>query len=163
MRSAVYPGSFDPPTNGHMDLIARASRLYDKVVVALGRNSIKNPLFSVEDRRRMLEEECARFGNVSVEVFDGLLVDFCRAQRIEVILRGMRAISDFEKEFQMALTNRTLEPGVETVFLPTSADLMFVSSSIVREIARLGGDVSRLVPDSVARKLAARLSAGVDI
>lgn len=163
MKSAIYPGSFDPPTHGHVDLIRRAARMFDQVIVALGRNALKNPAFTIEERCEMLVELCEEIPNVRIEVFDGLLVNFARSRGIDVVVRGMRAISDFEKEFQMALTNRTLSPEIETVFLPTSADLMFVSSSIVKEIARLGGDVSRLVPEPVMRRLTAKLAAGVEM
>lgn len=160
MRVAIYPGSFDPPTNGHLDLIRRASLLYDQVIVAVGKNSLKATMFTAEERCSMLSDLCNGLSNVSVESFENLLVEFAAQKGAGVILRGMRAISDFEKEFQMALTNRTLAPKLETVFLPTSADLMFVSSSIVKEVSRLGGDVDKLVPSLVAQRLKERLAGG---
>lgn len=153
MGIAVYPGTFDPPTLGHVDIIRRAAGLFQQVIIAVGANPTKRPLFDLADREAMLQEIAAEFRNVDVEVFSGLLVDFAREKHASVVIRGLRAISDFENEFQMALANRTLAPDVETIFLMTSADVMFVSSSIVKEIARLGGDVSKLVPEPVARRL----------
>ncbi|MEW5882782.1 MAG: pantetheine-phosphate adenylyltransferase [Armatimonadota bacterium] len=156
MGIAVYPGTFDPPTLGHVDIIRRAAGLFDRVIIAVGANPTKRPLFGLEDRLAMLEEIAAEFENVDVEPFSGLLVEFAREKRASVVIRGLRAVSDFENEFQMALANRTLAPDVETIFLMTSADVMFVSSSIVKEIARLGGDVRKLVPEPVARRLQQR-------
>lgn len=153
MGIAVYPGSFDPPTLGHVDIIRRAAGLFEKVVIAVGANPTKQPLFELNDRLAMLREITEHLENVEVEPFSGLLVDFARTKGASVVIRGLRAVSDFENEFQMALANRMLEPDVETVFLMTSADVMFVSSSIVKEIARLGGDVRKLVPEPVARRL----------
>lgn len=153
MGIAVYPGSFDPPTLGHVDIIRRAAGLFEKVVIAVGANPTKQPLFELNDRLAMLREITEHLENVAVEPFSGLLVDFARAKGASVVIRGLRAVSDFENEFQMALANRMLAPDVETVFLMTSADVMFVSSSIVKEIARLGGDVRKLVPEPVARRL----------
>ncbi|MBA3727585.1 MAG: pantetheine-phosphate adenylyltransferase [Armatimonadetes bacterium] len=154
MRIAVYPGSFDPPTNGHVDIISRASKLFDTLVVAVGGNSSKNLLFSVENRLEMLEEICIGLDNVSIQSFTGLLVEFAHNSNASVLVRGLRAMSDFENEFQMALTNRKLAPNLETVFLMTSAENMFVSSSIVKEVAALGGDIRDLVPAPVERRLA---------
>lgn len=153
MGIAIYPGTFDPPTLGHVDIIRRAAGLFDQVVIAVGANPTKQPLFALDERLAMLREIAAEFANVEVAPFSGLLVDFARERRAAVVVRGLRAVSDFENEFQMALANRTLAPDVETVFLMTSADVMFVSSSIVKEIARLGGDVRKLVPEPVARRL----------
>ena len=152
MRVAVYPGSFDPPTNGHLDIIRRASELCDRLIVGLGANSAKNALFTLKDRIEMLNE-LQLPSNVEVLSFDGLLVDFAKKHGATTIIRGLRALSDFENEFQMALANRSLAPGIETVFLVTSSEHMFVSSSIVKEVAGLGGDVSHMVPGPVARRL----------
>ncbi|GIV02987.1 MAG: phosphopantetheine adenylyltransferase [Fimbriimonadales bacterium] len=153
MKKAVYPGSFDPPTLGHVDILRRAASLFDEVVVAVGANTAKKPMFSLEERVAMLQEIVAELPNVQVLPFDGLLVNFATQHDASAVIRGLRAVSDFENEFQMALANRTLAPNLETVFLMTSAEVMFVSSSIVKEIASLGGDVSGLVPKNVAARL----------
>jgi len=150
---AIYPGSFDPVTNGHLDLIARAANIFDHLVVAILRNSQKNPLFTVEERVAMLSEGTAEFGNVSVSTFDGLLVDFAREQRAHAVVRGIRAISDYEYEFQMALMNRRLSPDVETIFLMPDAKYSFVSSRLVKEVFRLGGSVDGLVPKFVIERM----------
>jgi len=150
---AIYPGSFDPVTNGHLDLIARAAKIFDHLVVAILRNSQKNPLFTVEERVAMLSEGTAEFGNVSVSTFDGLLVDFAREQRAHAVVRGIRAISDYEYEFQMALMNRRLSPDVETIFLMPDAKYSFVSSRLVKEVFRLGGSVEGLVPKFVIERM----------
>ncbi len=150
---AIYPGSFDPLTNGHLDLIARAAKIFDHLVVAILRNSSKNPLFTVEERVAMLSEGTAEFGNVSVSTFDGLLVDFAREQRAHAVVRGIRAISDYEYEFQMALMNRRLSPDVETIFLMPDAKYSFVSSRLVKEVFRLGGSVDGLVPRFVIERM----------
>jgi pantetheine-phosphate adenylyltransferase len=150
---AIYPGSFDPLTNGHLDLIARAAKIFDHLVVAILRNSSKNPLFSVEERVAMLSEGTAEFNNVSVSTFDGLLVDFAREQRAHAVVRGIRAISDYEYEFQMALMNRRLSPDVETIFLMPDAKYSFVSSRLVKEVFRLGGSVDGLVPRFVVERM----------
>lgn len=147
MNIAVYPGSFDPCTNGHLDVIARASKLFKKVIVAVLVNSAKSPLFTVEERIQMLQAVTGQFENVEILSFSGLLVDFMKQNNAKIILKGIRAVSDFEYEFQMALTNRTLYPDLETLFLHTSKDYMFLSSSIVKEIARYGGNLTGLVPD----------------
>jgi pantetheine-phosphate adenylyltransferase len=152
MKVALYPGSFDPPTNGHVDIIRRAADRCERLIVAVGANSAKNPMFSLADRLDMLEE-LALPSNVEVLSFDGLLVDFAKKHGATTIIRGLRALSDFDNEFQMALANRTLAPAVETVFLVTTAEHMFLSSSIVKEVAQLGGDVSHMVPGPVARRL----------
>lgn len=150
---AIYPGSFDPVTNGHLDLIARAAKIFDHLVVAILRNSSKNPLFSVEERVAMLSEGIAEFSNVSVSTFDGLLVDYAREQRAHAVVRGIRAISDYEYEFQMALMNRRLSPDVETIFLMPDAKYSFVSSRLVKEVFRLGGSVDGLVPRFVIERM----------
>jgi pantetheine-phosphate adenylyltransferase len=150
---AIYPGSFDPLTNGHLDLIARAAKIFDHLVVAILRNSSKNPLFTVEERVAMLTEGTAEFENVSVSTFDGLLVDFAREQRAHAVVRGIRAISDYEFEFQMALMNRRLAPDVETIFMMPDAKYSFVSSRLVKEVFRLGGSVDGLVPKFVVERM----------
>ena len=150
---AIYPGSFDPLTNGHLDLIARAAKIFDHLVVAILRNSSKNPLFSVEERVAMLTEGTSEFENVSVATFDGLLVDFAQEQRAQAVVRGIRAISDYEYEFQMALMNRRLAPDVETIFLMPDAKYSFVSSRLVKEVFRLGGSVDGLVPKFVVERM----------
>lgn len=152
-RIAVYPGSFDPVTNGHLDVIERASRLFDRVVVAVGRNAGKSALFTADERVAMLRESCSGLANVEAVAFGGMLVEFARSQGASVLIKGLRAISDFEYEFQMALANRHLAPDIETMFLMTSAEYQFLSSSIVKEIARVGGDVSPLVPPAAGRRL----------
>lgn len=153
MKVAIYPGSFDPVTNGHIDVIERAAGLFDKVIVAVIRNPEKKPQFSLEKRVDMLEKSLARYNNVSVESFDGLLVNYVRKKGANVIVRGLRAVSDFDYEFQMALTNRKMAPEIETVFFMTDYKYSYLSSSFVRQIARLGGDISELVPGPVAEKL----------
>jgi pantetheine-phosphate adenylyltransferase len=153
VSTAVYPGSFDPPTSGHVDIVARASRIFDTLIVAIGLNSAKSTLFSPEERLEMLRDVSAPYPNVIVETFTGLLVEFAQKKQADALVRGLRAVSDFENEFQMALTNRKLAPDLETVFLMTSAENMFVSSSIVKEVAALGGDVRGLVPAQVELEL----------
>ena len=155
-RTAIYPGSFDPPTRGHEDLIRRSLRLADRVIVAVATNSAKQPLFSIDERLAMLRAAVPDEPNVSFEAFDGLLADFAVRVGATLIVRGLRAVSDFEYEFQMALMNRRLHPSLETVFLVPAVDLTYLSSSLVREVARYGGDVSGLVPASVADALTAR-------
>ncbi len=157
MRRAVCPGSFDPVTLGHLDIIGRASMLYDEVVVAVGLNASKNRLFSFEERRQMLGEVTADYPNVTVDSFDGLIVDFCKSRGIQVIVKGLRAISDFDYELQMAQMNHGLQ-GVETMFMTTNPLFSFLSSSLVKEVATYGGDVSGLLPDAVHRRLVARLA-----
>jgi pantetheine-phosphate adenylyltransferase len=159
VHKAVCPGSFDPVTNGHLDIVARASKLYDEVTVAIGRNDAKRCLFTVEERIEMVRETTARYGNVVVEAFDGLLVDFCKAHDIPVIVKGLRAVSDFDYELQMAQMNHGLG-GVETLFLSTNPLYSFLSSSLVKEVATYGGDVSGLVPESVLRRLTQRITQG---
>ena len=156
MRRAVCPGSFDPVTLGHLDIIGRASALYDEVVVAVGLNASKKRLFPLEERTAMLTEATAAYGNVRVDSFDGLIVDFCKAHDIQVIVKGLRAISDFDYELQMAQMNHGLQ-GVETMFMTTNPLYSFLSSSLVKEVATYGGDVSGLVPEAVHRRLIDRL------
>jgi len=157
---AIYPGSFDPITNGHLDLIERASALFDKLIVAILRNDEKQALFSVEERTDMLTEVIRRFPNVEVASFDGLLVDYAAQCGASVILRGIRAVSDYEYELQMALMNRRLRPEIETVFLMAGEAHSFVSSRLVKEVIRLGGNISGLVPPSVEGRLRKRLLGG---
>jgi pantetheine-phosphate adenylyltransferase len=152
-RKAIYPGSFDPPTNGHLDLIERGSKIFDELIVAILRNPEKDPLFSVNERRQMLESMTGGFDNVSVDTFHGLTVDYALRVEAQAILRGIRAISDYEYELQMALMNRKLQPGLETVFMMPAAKYSYLSSRLVREVAQLGGPVDCLVPDLVVQKL----------
>ncbi len=155
VRRAVCPGSFDPVTNGHLDIIGRAAALYDKVVVALFINESKSSMFSLQERREMLLEATAEYPNVRVDSFHGLVVDYCKANDIPVIVKGMRAVSDFDYELQMAQMNRGLA-GVDTLFMPTNPEYSFLASSLVKEIAKWGGDVSSLVPPLVLKRLADR-------
>ena len=157
-RTAIYPGSFDPPTRGHEDRIRRSLRLADRVIVAIATNSAKQPLFSVEERLGMLRASVPDEPRVAFETFDGLLAEFAGRVGATMIVRGLRAVSDFEYEFQMALMNRQLHPSLETVFLVPAVDLTYLSSSLVREVARYGGDVSALVHPSVADALRARFA-----
>jgi pantetheine-phosphate adenylyltransferase len=156
VRRAVCPGSFDPVTNGHIDIISRASTLFDEVVVAVGVNASKRRLFSADERMEMLTETCAGYPNVTVDCFDGLLTDFCRDHDIRAIVKGLRAVSDFDYELQMAQMNSSLA-DIETVFVPTSPEYSFLASSLVKEVAAFGGDVSSLVPALVLERLTARL------
>ncbi len=155
---AIYPGSFDPLTNGHMDLIARGCRLADRLIIAILRNTQKEPLFSVEERSEMIREATGEWDNVEVDSFDGLLVDYARRRGANAILRGIRAISDYESELQMALINRRLRPETETIFLMASEENSFISSRMVKEIITLRGDVSSFVPVPVLARLRARFS-----
>src|SRR5215813_9431956 len=150
---AIYPGSFDPLTNGHLDLIERGSKIFDELIVAILRNSEKDPLFTIGERTEMLEHMSRRFENVRVESFEGLLVDYAMQKRAKAVLRGIRAISDYEYELQMALMNRKLEPQLETVFMMPAEAYSYLSSRLVKEIFRLGGSVRGLVPDLVEQKL----------
>src|SRR5277367_6322001 len=156
-RKAIYPGSFDPPTNGHLDLIERGSKIFDELIVAILRNPEKDPLFSVNERRQMLESMTGGFDNVSVDTFHGLTVDYALRVEAQAILRGIRAISDYEYELQMALMNRKLQPGLETVFMMPAARYSYLSSRLVREVAQLGGPVDCLVPELVAQKLCEKM------
>jgi len=154
---AIYPGSFDPITNGHVDLIARGSRVVDRLIVAVLKNESKQALFSVEERLEMVREVARPFANVEVESFDGLLVGYAASRGANLILRGIRAISDYEYELQMALMNRRLRPELETAFLMAGEGYSYLSSHLVKEVASLGGDISGLVPPAVEAKLKARL------
>jgi pantetheine-phosphate adenylyltransferase len=155
--TAIYPGSFDPPTNGHLDLIHRGSHIFDQLIVAILRNPDKAPLFSVGDRKRMLEELTADIKNVSVETFDGLTVEFAEKVNAGAMLRGIRALSDYEYELQIAMMNRKLSPELETVFMMPAEQYSYLSSRLVREAAKLGGDVSTLVPELVEQRLKEKL------
>jgi len=153
MRRAIYPGSFDPVTNGHLDVIERARKLFDEVVVAVAHNDEKQPLFSLKDRLDLLRETAGNIDNVRIAEFEGLLVEFATKEEAGAVIRGLRAVSDFEFEFQMALMNRKLDAAVETIFLMPKEEYTYLSSRIVKEIARLGGDVSGFVPACVANAL----------
>ena len=157
---ALYPGTFDPPTNGHVDLIQRGAKIFDQLTVAILVNPVKNPLFTVEERVEMLQEVATAIGNVTVATFDGMMVDFARQQGATAVLRGIRAISDYEHEFQMALMNRRLAPEIETVFLQPAGRYSFVSSRMVKEVFSFGGDVTGLVPPNVLKRLRARINGG---
>ena len=152
-RIAIYPGSFDPVTNGHVDIAQRGLRLFDKIIVAILENPVKNFLFTVEERMEMLKSSFEEYPNIEVETFDGLLVDYAAKKDSIAILRGMRAVSDFEYEFQLALMNRKLNREVQTVFLMTSLRWIFTSSSIIKEAAQFGGDIKGMVPPIVNEKL----------
>ena len=154
---ALYPGTFDPPTNGHVDLIQRGSKLFEHLTVAILTNPIKNPLFTVEERVEMLTEATQSMDNVSVATFDGLMVDFTRQLGAMAVLRGIRAISDYEHEFQMALMNRRLAPEIETVFLQPAGRYSFISSRMLKEVFSFGGDVTGLVPPNVLKRLRGRI------
>ncbi len=160
MRIAVYPGSFDPMTNGHVDLVRHGGHIFDRVLVAVLCNTEKAPLFTVEERVAMTKEVFRREPKVKVKAFSGLLVDFLRREKTNIVLRGLRVVSDFEYEFQMALMNRRLDPEVETVFLTPKEELSYLSSRLVKEVHRLGGDVSGLVPSLVYRALREKLPNG---
>jgi len=157
--TAVYPGTFDPITNGHLDILSRGGKMFDRIVVAILRNPDKDPLFPLEERMEILKAVVSRWSNVSVESFEGLLVDFARDRGAQVIVRGLRALSDFEYEFQMTLMNQRLGPGIQTVFMMPSGAYSYVSSRLVKEVARLGGDVTGLVPEDVASRLKKRFAA----
>ena len=158
MRRAIYPGSFDPITKGHLDVIKRAATLFDELVVAVAFNMQKQTLFPADERVALIEEAVAGESNIRVTRFEGLLVNFARDQEASVVVRGLRAISDFEFEFQMALMNRKLEPAIETVFLTPREEYTYLSSRIVKEVARLGGNIEAFVPVSVASALRARFA-----
>jgi pantetheine-phosphate adenylyltransferase len=158
MRTAIYPGSFDPVTNGHLDVIERARKLFDEVVVAVAHNDEKQPLFSLEQRLDLLRETAGQIENVRIAAFSGLLVEFATVQNAGAVIRGLRAVSDFEFEFQMALMNRNLNAAVETIFLMPKEEYTYLSSRIVKEIARLGGNVSTFVPGCVVKALNGKFS-----
>jgi pantetheine-phosphate adenylyltransferase len=154
---AIYPGSFDPVTNGHLDLIERGAQIFDTLVVAVARNLEKEPLFAVKERVEMLESVTYEWKNVEVDIFDGLLMNYARSKGARVVLRGIRAISDYEYELQMALMNRKLEPDIETVFMMPAETFSYLSSRLVKELARLGGSVKGLVPAIVEERLRAKV------
>ena len=153
MLKAIYPGSFDPVTNGHLDIIKRSAKIVDQLIVGVLNNNAKNPLFSVEERVKMLKEVTKDIGNVEIVPFDGLLIDFARQQEAKLVIRGLRAITDFEYELQMSQTNHKLGPDVETMFLTTSIEYSYLSSTTVKEIATFGGDITQFVPEVVAVEL----------
>ena len=153
MRRAIYPGSFDPPTLGHMDIVERASGLFDELVMAIGVNTEKAPFLPVDDRLALLRQCTAALGNVEISTFSGLLVDYARSMDCNVLIRGLRAVSDFEYEFRVTMANRRMAPEIETLFLITRDEYSFLSSSVVREVARLGGDPSDFVPGPVAARI----------
>ncbi len=157
MRIAIYPGSFDPLTNGHLSLIQRGLQMFDRVIVAVAYNPKKVPLFTVEERKQLIREACPD-PRVEVDAFQGLLVEYAKQRGVNVLLRGLRAVSDFEYEFQLANMNRKLAPGIETVFMMTGEDYFYISSQLVREVASLGGDVEGLVPACVLARLKAKYS-----
>ena len=156
MIRAIYPGSFDPVTFGHLDIITRSSKIVDELIIGVLMNKAKTPLFSVEERVKMLKEVTKDLGNVKVVPFDGLLVEFARQQKARLVIRGLRAITDFEYEIQMSQTNHKLEPEVETMFLTTKYS--YLSSTIVREVAAFGGDISQFVPETVAKSIKEKMS-----
>ena len=159
MRTVIYPGSFDPLTNGHLDVLQRATKLFDRVVIAIARSEGKQPLFTLEERMSLVQESARDMANVEADTFDGLLVDYVQRRSAQAVLRGLRAVSDFEFEFQLALMNRKLNDSFETIFMMPKDTYTFLSSRIVKEIARLGGDVSAFVPDHVRAALSAKLAA----
>src|SRR5436305_1548606 len=161
MRTAVYPGSFDPITNGHLDVIQRAAKLFDRVIVAVAKNESKNPFFSMSQRQELCAQSVAHLSNVSVDAFTGLLVEYMEKVQGDAIVRGLRAVSDFEFEFQLALMNRKLNERVETIFMMPKDTYTFLSSRIVKEIAKLGGDVGAFVPPQVRAALIKKLALAV--
>lgn len=156
-KTVICPGSFDPVTLGHLDVITRASNLFDRVIVGVLVNSSKKPIFSIEERIELLKEVTHNIDNVEIVAFNGLLAQYCEEHDIDAIVRGLRAVSDFEYEFQMALTNKKLNPNLETLFLTADANSMYLSSSMVREVASMGGDISNFVPACVHDKIVERL------
>ncbi|MDI3542510.1 MAG: pantetheine-phosphate adenylyltransferase [Candidatus Atribacteria bacterium] len=155
---AIYPGSFDPLTNGHLDIIERGIKIFDHLIVGVLKNPHKQPLFTPEERKEMIQETVKCFTNVEVDVFDGLLVNFAREKKCQVIIRGLRAISDYEYETQIAVINRKMAPEIETLFLPTSTEFSYLNSTIVKEIASFGGCIRGLVPPAVEKKLRDKFS-----
>jgi pantetheine-phosphate adenylyltransferase len=160
MAKAVYPGSFDPFTNGHLDIVKRAAPLFDRLILAIGDNPAKQPLFEKEERIRLIKEIARSIKNVDVEGFDGLLVDYAKKRGAKVVVRGIRTISDFEYEYQMALTNKALATDIETVFMVTSKEYAFVSAKLIKEAASLGGDIATFVPPEIARAMKGRVKPG---
>jgi pantetheine-phosphate adenylyltransferase len=153
MKLAICPGSFDPVTNGHLQIVARAAAMFDRVIVVVMANQNKQPLFTADERVELLKRATADMPNVEVDTYDGLLAEYARSKQATVIVKGLRAMSDFEYEFQMALTNRKLNPDVETVFLTTTADYMYLSSSLVKQVAKLGGDIHEFVPACIIKDI----------
>ena len=162
MRIALCPGSFDPVTNGHVDVIERAAKLFDKVIVVVLVTKAKNPIFSAEQRVEFLKRSLKHLDNIEVDVDSGLLADYAREKNAVAIVKGLRAVTDFEYEFQMALTNKKLNESVETLFLTTSMEYMFLSSSVVREVASFGGDISQFVPEAISEDIQKYLRKAVD-
>ncbi|MCR1898156.1 pantetheine-phosphate adenylyltransferase [Irregularibacter muris] len=158
MNIGVYPGSFDPVTNGHLDIIERAANIFDKVIVAVLKNPNKNPFFLVEEKIELLKSTTQHFDNVEIDTFSGLLIDFMKAKNAKVIVKGLRAVSDFEYEFQMALMNRKLAPDVETVFMMTNSQYSYLSSSIIKEVSSFNGCIKGLVPESVEKAIKEKLN-----
>ncbi|MDF2610142.1 MAG: pantetheine-phosphate adenylyltransferase [Lachnospiraceae bacterium] len=153
MRIAIYPGSFDPVTLGHLDIIQRSSKMVDLLIIGVLKNNAKSPIFTVQERVNLLKEVTKEIPNISIEAYEGLLVDFAEERKASIIIRGLRAITDFEFELQLAQTNRKLNPMVDTVFLTTNVNYAYLSSSIVREIASYGGDISQFVPNSILQSV----------
>jgi pantetheine-phosphate adenylyltransferase len=159
MRTVIYPGSFDPLTNGHLDVLQRATKLFDRVIVAVAKNDSKHPLFTLEERLELVQEAVRHLPGVEADAFDGLLIEYAARRKAQAVVRGLRAVSDFEFEFQLALMNRKLDERVETIFMMPKDTYTFLSSRIVKEIARLGGNVSPFVPTHVERALKEKLAA----
>lgn len=157
MKTVICPGSFDPVTKGHMDIIERASKLFDKVIVAVLNNAAKNPCFTIDERIELLKETTKHLGNIEIATFDGLLVDFAKLRGASAVVKGLRAVTDFEYEFQMSMINKKLCPEIETIFLNTSQEYMYLSSSVVKQIASAGGDISMFVPAEIRDKIVDRL------
>ncbi len=157
MKTVICPGSFDPVTKGHMDIIERASKLFDKVVVAVLNNALKHPCFTIDERITLLKETTKHLDNIEIETFDGLLVDFAKLRGASAVVKGLRAVTDFEYEFQMSMINKKLCPEIETIFLNTSQEYMYLSSSVVKQIAAAGGDISMFVPEEIRDKIVDRL------
>jgi pantetheine-phosphate adenylyltransferase len=158
MTKAVYPGSFDPFTNGHLDIVKRSSKIFDRLIVSVGDNPAKQPLFTRDERQKMIKEVARTMKNVEVDGFDGLLVDYAKKRGAQVVIRGIRTVSDFEYEYQMALTNKALCQEIETMFLVTSKEYAFVSAKLIKEAASLGGDISGFVPPEVVKYVKAKFS-----
>ncbi|MGR3303834.1 MAG: pantetheine-phosphate adenylyltransferase [Candidatus Scalindua sp.] len=153
MRKAVYPGTFDPVTYGHLDVIKRGSKIFDELIVAIGHNPLKDPLFTINERMDMISKNTRKISNIKVDCFEGMLIDYMKEMQTNVILRGIRTVSDFENEFQRALTNRVLKTDIETVFIMTSQEYSFLNSNLIKEAVSLGGDISMFVPSDVEKLL----------